>query len=113
MTIELTRSETEYAERELLDPIKRLRVAASRLERLVPKAAEYQWLPGQAPRSEQVNVKAKGSHGDPTARVALDDDRLRLRESVADSIRRLTHAAVELDRCEALLASAIRRWEHD
>lgn len=82
------------------------------LSEVLPGALSAQWRAAPAPKPrDDTTERGKGSHGDPTQAIVLDERRLRLRLQVIASERVLRGAAVAVRGVRRGLELALDEWE--
>jgi hypothetical protein len=78
---------------------------------LLGPVLEAQWDRGCAPARNDTGRRAKGGHADPTADVALDEDRLHIRSVVKRAQGSLFQATYRLRGVRRGLERALDEWE--
>lgn len=92
--------------------IKLLRDECSTLVTLLPMVGDSQWRSSPIPRPrEDTSERATGGHGDPTPTIALDEQRLALREQLLRSEVVVRNAAVAVRGARRGLEISLSRWE--
>lgn len=93
--------------------VEMIRIETEALSRILPEAQERQWDASPVPRPrEDTPQRTTGDRpSDPTADVALDPRRLRLRETVDRADSALYDAAVRLVAVRQAMERAIDRFD--
>ena len=78
---------------------------------LLAPVFDAQWERGRTPERNETGRRAKGGHSDPTADIALDEDRLHMRSVVKRARPSLAQAAIRLRGVRRGLERALQQWE--
>ncbi|WP_420866293.1 DUF7169 domain-containing protein [Micromonospora echinospora] len=91
-----------------------MRAELDALAAVLPAAIDAQWTTPPVPRPrEDTAERVKGERSEPTASVALDPDRLRLREQVVRSARILAGGNTALRQVRAGVEKALTPWQEE
>lgn len=77
-------------------------------------AEDVQWIPAPRPRPDaDASRRPSGPPSDPTSAVALQDERLEVREACAQARRAMAAALATVSAAHARVSGALAVWEGD